>query len=268
MSRFLSFLALCTLPGCIAAIDRTEVSSCVNFSAESDNVTLKYGPKEWTNIPPSGYYSAECSNCSHNLFVIPVIVHRHEGTQQTAYTILKITQEDMLYVTHTTVTNALFYHRGILEADETEGEHTEKVYGVLRMGKEHPLVLIDQDTYYYNRFELQPKPAPNLLHSIFRKNGKRNTAFDGLCVIKCHVNIETERLHNVVLIEQASPYATPIISLYQNLQLRGDALCDGGGNRLFSVQQSKHATTLTDKQGRSYTAMGEHFAHEPIPSPI
>ena len=268
MFRILPLLTLSLLTGCMTTGQEIEVSPCIRISAEEDKAILKYGPEEWTDISPSGYYFAECGNGSYTLCIIPVTVNRAGGSQHTVYTVVKITQEDLLDVTHTTVTNALFYRKGILEGSETEGEYTDKTYGVLRMGKKHPLVLVDVDGNYYNRIELNPRQHRSNLHDIFQKKGKIGTAFDGLCIIKCHVNNETERLHNVVLIEQVSPASTPIITLYQNLQLRGDYLCDGGGAQLFSVQHSKNGTTLTDKHGRSYTAMSRQFTHEPIPSPF
>lgn len=240
---------------------------CVKAEFDAEKATLSYGPEEWGHQSPAGFYSGESGNASQDLIVIPVHAKDNKGKPIITYSTVTSSQGDLLWTVHTEVKYPFYYHRGILEQDEeSDNPPFFASYGVLKMGKKQPQVLVNDEAFPYTRYELRDVKRQQEIrvpHGIFRRMSNCATEFDGICIAKYTMYQDTGALISLTFIEQTSPESVPVLTHYQGLQVKDNELCDASGKCIFSLSNDGCATTLTDEHGQEYREMEKHFHQEP-----
>lgn len=222
-----------------------------------NGVTLRPGPEEWSRRNPAGIYKADGDACWGELLVIPYTLHGRNDTTAQLYAAVHVSQPWFVGYARAQVTAPLHYRRGMLAltADCTFDEQMSE-YGVLKMDKQYPLVLVDAEGEPYTRCELKPAAEPHGTDypgGYFQHRRKGAGKWDGLLLLKQDFGGEgdTAFWFNIVRVEQPAPGAVPVVTVLHGLQRRGNTLTDSSGHVRYTI----HRGALHDSFGRKFPEM-------------
>ncbi len=222
-----------------------------------NGVTLQPGPEEWSRQNPAGIYMADGDACRGELLVIPYTLRGKKGAKAKLYAAVHVSQPWFVGYARAKVTAPLHYRRGMLAltADHTFDELGAE-YGVLKMGKQSPLALVDAEGEPYTRCELKTAAAPHGTDypgGYFQHRRKGAGEWDGLLLLKQDFGGEGETAFwfNVVRVEQHAPHAVPVVTVLHGLQRRGNSLADASGKVHYTIRRGE----LRSPSGRRFPEM-------------
>lgn len=222
-----------------------------------NGVALRPGPEEWSRQNPAGIYKADGDACQGELLVIPYTLRGKNGTTAKLYAAVHVSQPWFVGYARAQVTAPLHYRRGMLAltADCTFDEQGAE-YGVLKMGEQSPLALVDAEGEPYTRCELKPATAPHGTDypgGYFQHRRKGAGEWDGLLLLKQDFggDGDTAFWFNIVRVEQPAPGAMPVVTVLHGLQRCGNALADSSGLVRYTI----HRGALHDSSGRRFPEM-------------
>lgn len=233
-------------------------SPCVTVTWEGtpgtiNGVTLRPGPAEWEQLNPGGIYKADDDACRGELLVIPYALSGEGGKSMLVYSVLEVQQPWFVGYACTRLTAPLRYHAGVLSRTADSGDFEDfREYGVLKTEDTRILALVDREGEPYTRGELKPVEKPSEAKwpgNYFQHRRKGAGEWDGLLLLKWDFGGEHScRWFNIVRVEQAAPYAMPVVSVLQGLQRRGNKLTDASGTVHYIIRKG----ALSTPGGRSY----------------
>ena len=261
-------LPLFLLPACTSVPPSEPVrevyfeSPCVRVTWEGtpstvNGVEFRRGPQEWSARKPGGIYVADSDACRGELLVIPYTLRSEEGAVQELFAVVQVAQPWFVGYARTQITAPLHYSRGLLAltADRQLNDSVQKFeFGVLKMGQQHPLALVDDEGEPYTRGELKPAAAlhgPEYPGGYFQHRRKGAGEWDGLLLLKQDFGGDGCRWFNVVSVEQAAPGAMPVVTVLQGLQRRGKTLTDSSGRVHYVINRG----ALRTPSGRMFAEM-------------